>query len=590
MNLNKIIVKRFRSINNLEIQFTNGKPLVICGANNVGKTNFLRAMDLYFSLDKNKFDADIDIPYTIAEGSRGAGYNSEIIGDFFDEETGDKYQIKTKFTRKKDEGNILEISGKKNGDSLDQSESISIIKRFRFIFVQSNNIDLPKIIAQIMNENVLANLDKMRKRQTVPLAILQNFFEATKESVKKIESDLTTDFKKFTSNVAGIDTENWECRIVFPEFEYLREAISNMVTFTLFDSNERSMETKGSGIQRIILLTLMKYISDSFTEKVIWGIDEPEVFLQPGLQKVVFNQIKELSRNIDIVITTHSPKFIDLKDVENTYLLSASYEEATYKRRTDQVFIKTSTNLDESKGNMKIENIKKHMGILKNDSWNIVPYNVLVEGEGDKRILSLLAEAFEIEPINILIASGASKMAGYLEYLKENSEELGFVPTVKCIVDHDLEGKMSFDKLKKKALKERKIKIDVTYIERYDQRKENDMEYEIEDFIYPEIVYDAVNLTLKKKKYKIVPHKKFKEKFNKSYEKMGILKFLTSVSQGVNCDKELLNFEDEGLKLFVVKKICEIIETNQNKIKELDLRYPEVKENLKKIYTNSREE
>ncbi|HBY21582.1 MAG: hypothetical protein A2Y24_04635 [Clostridiales bacterium GWE2_32_10] len=111
--LKKVIVKRYRSINNLEILFKDGEPLIICGSNNIGKTNFLRALDLFFSLDKEKFNAQRDVPFNIADGSRGDGYNTEITAEFYDEEKNCIVLIKEKYTEKDDVGRELTISGKK---------------------------------------------------------------------------------------------------------------------------------------------------------------------------------------------------------------------------------------------------------------------------------------------------------------------------------------------------------------------------------------------------------------------------------------------------------------------------------------------
>ncbi|MFA5421092.1 MAG: AAA family ATPase, partial [Patescibacteria group bacterium] len=112
MKLQKIRIQRFRSINDLTINLEKGFPVIICGANNVGKTNFLRAVDLFFSLDKEKFDTKKDIPFEIEEGARGGGYNTTMIGYFIDDKN-TKYQIKTIFKRSKDIGNYIEIKGKK---------------------------------------------------------------------------------------------------------------------------------------------------------------------------------------------------------------------------------------------------------------------------------------------------------------------------------------------------------------------------------------------------------------------------------------------------------------------------------------------
>ena len=81
--ISKVSIHNYRSVKNLSLIVPkNGGPIVICGSNNVGKTNFLRAVDLFFN--ETNFKALNDIPYEIVEATRGAGYKTTISIDFVD--------------------------------------------------------------------------------------------------------------------------------------------------------------------------------------------------------------------------------------------------------------------------------------------------------------------------------------------------------------------------------------------------------------------------------------------------------------------------------------------------------------------------
>lgn len=72
--ITRIHIHHYRSISDLVIDLpTNEEPTVICGPNNVGKTNILRALNLF--CHENYIPED-DVPYHIAEGSRGQGFKS----------------------------------------------------------------------------------------------------------------------------------------------------------------------------------------------------------------------------------------------------------------------------------------------------------------------------------------------------------------------------------------------------------------------------------------------------------------------------------------------------------------------------------
>ena len=42
-------IKRFRSLMNVELLVVNGQPVTICGENNIGKTNVLEALNIFFN-------------------------------------------------------------------------------------------------------------------------------------------------------------------------------------------------------------------------------------------------------------------------------------------------------------------------------------------------------------------------------------------------------------------------------------------------------------------------------------------------------------------------------------------------------------
>ncbi len=589
MKLQKIRIQRFRSINDLTINLEKGFPVIICGANNVGKTNFLRAVDLFFSLDKEKFDTKKDIPFEIEEGARGGGYNTTMIGYFIDDKN-TKYQIKTIFKRSKDIGNYIEIKGKKGNKTLTAEECRKIIQSFKFLFIEASNVNIPKIIDEIIDEQVLPfGLDSLRKKQTESLKKFQDFVTTSRRAVEGITGDIEKILEEFIQNVPGIDSENWKIKILFSEYDKLRQALSGIIDFTLFDKNDRKMEAKGSGIQRIVLLSLMKYISNKSKKKIIWGIDEPEAFLQPALQKKTFEILKTIAEKQQIVISTHSQHFVDIKYIQNTFLFEAKYEKKKYARRPEEIFYKTATYVEKDISKFeKIQLIKEHLGISRHDNWSILPYNIILEGEEDKKYIEALSEKFGFKTPNILVAGGASKMKGYLQFLLEFCEDLPFKPVIKIILDHDSDGKKEFESLTDhiKKSKYSKIELKVDYIIRCDNSIEQKIDYEIEDFVYPELIFDGANKFLKKKGYNILNKNELKNRFEKAYNSKCILNFLGDKTKTINYDKDEINFEDSngGIKKIICEYVCnQISGLKDDKLLKLNTNYPEIKKFIEEI-------
>lgn len=591
MRLVKINIKRYRSINDLTVDFKEHMPLIICGSNNVGKTNFLRALDLFFSLDKDKFNTKEDIPYDIEEGKRGGGYNTRITGWFEDQKNNDKYQVTTIYKRQKNEGNILEIKATKNRNELSASEANSeankIIKEFRYLFVESSNVDIPKIIAEIIDEEVLSlGLDTLRKRQTEPLVKLEAFIESSKTALEQIEQGIDKYLNEFITSIPGIDNRDWTIKILFTEIKKLREALSGLIDFTLYDKNNTKMESKGSGIQRIIFLSILKYIAEKTKKRIIWGIDEPESFLQPALQKRVYSILSEIAKKQSIIFTTHSQYFVDISNLQNTYLFEANYEKKEYVRKQGEEFYRVKTFTRGDLGELeKIQNIKKHLGISRNDNWEIMKYNLLVEGDEDKKYLETLMDKFCFDKPNILVSGGASKVKGYLQFLREFCDERKFKPHILCIMDHDSAGKEVYDALESAIKKNKydKFTLEIRYIP-YLTGANVEFHYEIEDFIYDEIIRESANKYLRKKGYKTITKTVFNKRNSKAYEKNCILNFLTQIVKSGNEERDPLDFGSEGLKRILCEKVSEHIK-NKN-ISDYDMKFPTVKEFIKSICVN----
>lgn len=275
----------------------------------------------------------------------------------------------------------------------------------------------------MVSSEVLLSLDKLRKRQTKPLEKLKNFIDESKTAVSTIEEEIGELVKTFVDDIDGIDPKTWKIEILFPEFNLLREAISGLIDFTLYDTNNRKIERKGSGIQKILLFSIIDYISKEAKNNngkiIIWGIDEPEAFLQPALQKKVFKKLVEYSKGYQIFLATHSQFFINLEDSTNLFLFEATKELKDYKRKEGEIYYKINTKLNEKEGFEKILDIRDHFGFVRNDSWEIMPYNLLVEGEDDKQYFISLFKKFSFSIPNIFVAGGTDKMNGYLQFLNE---------------------------------------------------------------------------------------------------------------------------------------------------------------------------
>ena len=552
-------IKRFRTLIDVKISISDSSPVTICGENNIGKTNFLRAMNLFFNHLKNEisFEPKIDIPHHIYYGSQGSSAKTEIIGSF--KIDGTIRNIKATFKNDKtivySEGNSI----------LSEAEFKQVVNNFKFFYIKSHNIDLPKLISVILEKDGLLSLDVKRKKQTDSLEKLQEFIHLSQKAISDIEKEINTLFTSLT-DFDGI-LKGKQIKINFAEFEKLRDVIKTMTSITIYDGNNHGIASKGSGAQRAVFLTLMQFISKNYKENIIWGIDEPEVFLQPSLQKKVFEVLKSTvsEKHQPVIITTHSQHLINLKDLKNVHLFKGEVLQKEYTRRPNQVFYEINTSpVITGSDSEKLLLIKKHLGISNNDGWEVLPYNLLVEGEEDKKYLEILFKSLNLPVPNILFSGGASKIAGYLQYFNIFAKDLkGYRPKIVCIFDNDDEGREQSQKVRPNSLAY--LDVSVTPLPNRDGQihSKGSADWEIEDFLPVPLISEAINKILKKEKYSIIKTKQINEKDLPANKGTQILKYFESCCRQNNPTKDPLDIDQEGRKKQLCMKVCESIDLNE---------------------------
>lgn len=83
IKITKLTIQRYRSIIDMSLDFNVDSNIVsICGPNNVGKTNVLRALCLFFN--PQLYNPKTDIP-TLKNATWGGAVHPKIIVDFFDD-------------------------------------------------------------------------------------------------------------------------------------------------------------------------------------------------------------------------------------------------------------------------------------------------------------------------------------------------------------------------------------------------------------------------------------------------------------------------------------------------------------------------
>ena len=555
-------VKRFRSLLNVPIDCNKDCPIIICGENNIGKTNFLRALHIFFNapFDINLWEPSEDLPFHIYSGSQGGGTNSEFTGTFFD--TQEDKKIKLKLTYKSQDEPQYKIGNK----IIEEDEAAAILDDFRLLYVKSNNVNIPELISEILEDDILLPLDRQRTRQTVPLKKLTEFIEESEKSTKSIENKINKYFSAMTNFDGALKSS--KIKIQFAEYSLLREAVKNMISITIDDGNQLPVENKGSGAQRAIMLSLMQFISENSKRNIIWAVDEPEVFLQPKLQKRTFEILKSISSQsgIQVFATTHSQHFIDLEDLSNTYIFKAQIDEKIYVRKKGKVFYKIDTKpIDTKSASAKATLIREHLGIENNDVWKVLPYNVMVEGEEDIRYLERCFQFLNLPIPNLIAAGGATNFKGYLQFFNSFADELSYKPKIVCVFDEDKQGRSAKESIS--AKKYANLDVCIVELPRFDNRLDKKIQWAIEDFIPQGFLIDSISKVLKKSGRRIIQKSQKDNRQNHANIDLNILSYAEACSRINNPDMTQIVLNDDGRKREICRIFCECFDRSSEGFK-----------------------
>ena len=418
ISIEKIKIERFRSILKLELSIDTSFNLVsICGQNNVGKTNTLRAINLFFNPEE--YDIFLDRP-VLKQAQGGASIDPTITITFFNSDNSFYYEISRSLKEYKENQRMSGLKGYKYKKKitkkslkieLKNDEISSLLNKIRFRYIESININIPKLIEEL-TENII-DVEYTKSRLSNNKKELSNAYQKYTKGLQKILDIFSNDI----SETFNIFKSEWDIKFHVPSsVETFRDLISNDVELRIDDRGGFNTEQKGSGLQRLAVILLNFEILKRIKNKNhIICVDEPDIYLHEGLQKKLKNFFDRNSQTVQIFYTTHSKIFIDSYLLRNVHLLEAEiYQKPVVRKNKNLDIIETKyVNLDTDEG---YDKICENLGIEKNNYEILKKKNILVEGGCDKKYLEEFGNYFGLEIPNIIPLYGVSNIEKYLNF------------------------------------------------------------------------------------------------------------------------------------------------------------------------------
>lgn len=421
--LKQITVEGFRSISDqVIINFPENKPVVLIGENNSGKSNIIRAIELMFGEfhpkykkleDYDHFQRDTNNKVVIEANVTGfkarLGRSSEFSCGGF------KFQA-----QKGKENNFSAIQAEDGKENIYVStnlreELLCIVvnseQNLNFQLSYSSKYTLLSKVTKAFHDKLTDDKDRVKK--------LKGFFEDIKSTFMEVK-----EFNIFSHNMSSIAStvlSNMAHALAFDFSAYDPSNYFKTLRVHPTENGEtRAYEELGTGQQQILALSFAHAYAKSFLgHGLIFILDEPEAHLHPLAQKWLAKKMFKMAEDgLQIILTSHSPYFIDLNFIEGINLIRKN-SDTTFNTNHNATSLfthclKTGSNSQKTKEEIIVSfyanNSTSH--ILSGFFANKI---ILVEGPTEELSLPIYFERLAFDPtefgIEIIGVGGKGNLA-----------------------------------------------------------------------------------------------------------------------------------------------------------------------------------
>jgi predicted ATP-dependent endonuclease of OLD family len=305
LQITKITIKNFRSIENITFDCSNITTFV--GLNDAGKSNILRALNLFFNGETDhslKFDFGRDYNLHAQPIVKKA---KEIIVELV-------IKLPDSYVRKEYPENIVwRKVWRANGEHFEGSY-------YRYLNKQKfpSRSRIPTLLEKVVYNYVPAIKDKsfFADLQGKVYDVLQTVADKKlRESAGSFEKEIQGHLKDLLSSVSGVFNSQNDMRMP----ENLRQIFENLE----FNSDGIPLSRRGDGIKVRHIPMILRFIAEKRNSILnqgvshhIWGFEEPENNVEMVASFDLAQQFLEASEDAyQIFLTTHSPVFYGLSDL-----------------------------------------------------------------------------------------------------------------------------------------------------------------------------------------------------------------------------------------------------------------------------------
>ena len=318
--ISKIEISHFRSIYELRVDEISDVN-VISGANDVGKSNIIKALNLFFNYKESPVSFQDDTNSFHTYFSKNARKRKFIAVRLtfrrpkgkYPDSLSEYFWVKRQWDR--DFPVEPETTWGKDGNSTaeeDWPQGLTwFLKKSRFLYV-------PAIRDRNYFRQVLATIYReITERRDEEL-------KTAGDSLLKVIASRSTAIRAALQNVTGLEFT----------FEMPDDVFALLSAAGLYTDNNIPFHLRGDGLQALTVPGLMQSLSNlNKTYYYVWGFEEPENSLEYKRATALADMIRDTySKKAQVFLTTHSPAFLAMENAK-TSIFRVTKREQKYVRK-----------------------------------------------------------------------------------------------------------------------------------------------------------------------------------------------------------------------------------------------------------------
>lgn len=330
--LEAFAIRGYRSIGQwLKIRMPDGAPLVLIGENNAGKSNILRGLNLIFGDFWPGSHRPEDHEFF---GREPEGSEMKIVaktsGIPCSNGCRDAWVEEIRWIYAPDEDPVCTFARSTKGCA--HTWMSNDVRQSLFCMTVGVNRDLSyqlsygskwTTLSKLMrrfHERLVSDGDRVAKLKQIFGSLVDTFHEV--EEFETFGDALRNAFADFGGNLRyglGVDFSAYD------PSNYFR----SLRVFPHVDGEPRTYEELGTGQEQVLAMAFAYAYAEAFGgEGLLLAIEEPESHLHPLAQQWLARKLRDLaSKGVQVIITTHSPYFVDLSKPWTTVLVRKEDDE-----------------------------------------------------------------------------------------------------------------------------------------------------------------------------------------------------------------------------------------------------------------------